>query len=43
MQSFAPMVLKIVGQNSRGTNNVYEYKQMVRFLELEDFGYNVEG
>ena len=31
-------VLDIVGQNSRGTNIVFEYKQMVRFLENKQTG-----
>ena len=31
-------VLDIVGQNSRGTNIVFEYKQMVRFLENKETG-----
>ena len=28
-----PCVLDIVGQNSRGTNNVFECKQLLGFLE----------
>ena len=31
-------VLDIVGQNSRGTNNVCEYKQLLRFLENKKIG-----
>ena len=31
-------VLDIVGQNSRGTNIVFEYKQMLRFLENKKTG-----
>ena len=31
-QSLAPMCLDIVGQDSRGTNNVFECKQLIRFL-----------
>ena len=33
-----PCVLDIVGQNSRGTNNVFEYKQLLRFLENKMVG-----
>ena len=28
-----PCVFNIVGQNSRGTNNVFEYKQLLGFLK----------
>ena len=31
-------VLDIVGQNSRGTNIVCEYKQMIRFLKNKKIG-----
>src|SRR3954469_10696567 len=30
---FPPCVLDIVGQDSRGTNNVFECKQLIRFLK----------
>ena len=33
-----PSVLDIVGQNSRETNIVCEYKQMLRFLENKKTG-----
>ena len=33
-----PCVLDIVGQNSRGTNNVFEYKQLLRFLKNKMIG-----
>ena len=33
-----PCVLEIVGQNSRGTNNVFECKQLLRFLENKMVG-----
>ena len=31
-------VLDIVGQNSRGTNNVFQYKQLIRFLKYKEIG-----
>ena len=31
-------VLDIVGQNSRGTNNVFEYKHLLRFLKDKKYG-----
>ena len=33
-----PCVLDIVGQNIRGINNVFEYKQLLRFLENKMVG-----
>ena len=34
-KNLAPKVLQIGRQNSRGTNMVFEYKQIIRFLENE--------
>ena len=34
-KNLAPKVLEIGGQNSRGTNMVFEYKQIIRFVKNE--------